>query len=60
MEKSTSRITSLLKVEMETQFKKCNLAESQQAKRWIMGLLKQNGVLGMMPCDIIIKTSIEA
>lgn len=32
MEKSTNRITSLLKVEMETQLNKHNLAESQKAK----------------------------
>jgi len=57
MEKSTSRITSLLKV--ETQLKKYNLAESQKAKSWIMGLLKQNGILGIMPCDTIIKTLLE-
>lgn len=61
MEKSTSRITSLLKVEMETQLKKYNLAGagSQKSKSWIMGLLKQNGILGIMPCDTIIKTSLE-
>lgn len=59
MEKSTSRITSLLKVEMETKLKKYNLAESEEAKSWIMGLLKQNGILGIMPCDTIIKTSLE-
>lgn len=59
MEKNTSRISSVLKVEMETQLKKYNLAESQKTKSWIMGLLKQNGILGIMPCDTIIKTSLE-
>lgn len=52
-------MTSALKVEMETQFKKYNLAESQKAKSWIMELLKQNGSLGIMPCDTTIKTSLE-
>lgn len=39
--------------------KKYNPVESQKAKTWIMGLLKENGILGIVPCDTMIKTSLE-
>lgn len=59
MEKSTIRITSVLKVEVGTQLKNYNLTESQKSKKMDDRIAQTKCNTGTMPCDTIIKTLLE-